>query len=310
MLPTTKPGSGFTLIELLVVIAVIAILIALLVPAVQRVRESANHTTCLNNLKQIGLATHHYHDVRSRLPASRLIVTDSLEFTPWSVMILPYLEQGDLYAKWDIRRKYVDQVNSAARTTTVPVYLCPTRRGSGPLSTYDPLPGFMGDYAACGGDRMSYDLLLDEGPGANGAMITASCTQANNVLTSWKERLRFKDIIDGTSQTLLIGEKHVPLGRFGDHSGDSAMFNGDNHRTAARVCGPAPSLGYNFDLARGPGDVDGTQERWERIFGSYHPGVCNFVFVDGSVQSLSVAIDPKILRLLAVRNDGQIIPPY
>ena len=296
---------GFTLIELLTVIAIIAILVGLLAPAVQRVRESANQTTCINNLKQIGLAVHNYHAARGRLPASRLMVTSGQEFATWGVLLLPYLEQHDLFAKWDLRKKYaIPRPTPRRGPTAVAVFTCPTRRTPGMQSTFDAKPGALGDYAACGGDRNSYDGLLDEGPGANGAMITALCTQTGGVLTSWRERLRFRDIVDGTSQTLLIGEKHVPLGRFGDHSGDAAMWNGDYHRTAARVAGTGPAA-YDFNLAQGPGDTDGGQERWERIFGSYHPGVCNFVFADGSVQTLSNDVSSTTLRLLAVRNDGE-----
>jgi prepilin-type N-terminal cleavage/methylation domain-containing protein/prepilin-type processing-associated H-X9-DG protein len=308
LLQRSGPRSGFTLIELLVVIAIVAILVALLAPAIQRVRESASRLTCTNNLKQLGIAVHNYHEAHRRLPASRLMVTSGQEFATWSVLLLPYLEQQALYAKWDLRRKYVDQLDDSVRTTPVSVFTCPARRSPGSLSTFDAKPGFLGDYAACGGDRLSYDGLLDEAPGANGAMVTALCTQTGGVLKTWRDRLRLRDITDGTSQTFLIGEKHVPVGRFGDHSGDSAMFDGDCHRTASRVAGPGPS--YDFNLAQGPTDIAGGQERWERIFGSAHPGTCNFVFADGSVQTLSIDVSPRTLRLLAVRNDGEIVPPY
>ena len=83
------------------------------------------------------------------------------------------------------------------------------------------------------------------------------------------------------------------------------MFNGDHHRTACRVAGPAAKLGYNFDLANGPTDLGTSQERWERIFGSAHPGVCQFVFCDGTVHSIGIDININVLRRLAVRNDGQ-----
>lgn len=304
----SAPHQGFTLIELLVVIAIIGILMALLVPAIQRVRESSSRTQCINHLKQIGLATHSYHDVRRMLPPSRIMVTSGQEFGTWSILLLPYLEQTALYNQWDLRYKYNYQTKNEARISSVATYTCPTRRPPGTLSSFDDFPGIVGDYAACGGSRVGYRGLLDDGADADGAMVTAGGTQVSGVLRSWKERLSFKNITDGTSRTFLFGEKHVPSKRWGDHSGDSCLFNGDNHRTAARVAGPF--TGYDFNLAQAPDDLAGGQGRWERIFGSYHPGICNFVFADGSVQTLNTDIPASTLRLLAIRDDGENIPAY
>src|SRR4051812_22257857 len=108
---------AFTLIELLVVIAIIAILIALLVPAVQKVRESANRATCQNNLKQMGLAVHSFHDANQFLPPSRLKDI----YVTWAVHILPYLEQGAFYNQWDIGLDYYSQAAGITQTP-VPLY--------------------------------------------------------------------------------------------------------------------------------------------------------------------------------------------
>src|SRR4051812_43231112 len=114
---------GFTLIELLVVIAVIAILIALLVPAVQKVRESANRATCQNNLKQIGLAIHNFHDSTGVLPPSRL----AKYLAGWPALILPYLEGDAVYQQWNLNKSFYLQP-SAALETPLPVFFCPARR--------------------------------------------------------------------------------------------------------------------------------------------------------------------------------------
>src|SRR5438128_8237330 len=124
--------TAFTLIELLVVIAIIAILIALLVPAVQKVREAAARTQCLNNLKQIGLALHSYHDVRRRLPPGGVsqITTpappSSEAGLSWQVLILPYIEQGNLSAKFDPTLGFRSTINWPLGLIQVPIYFCPS----------------------------------------------------------------------------------------------------------------------------------------------------------------------------------------
>jgi prepilin-type N-terminal cleavage/methylation domain-containing protein len=148
--PRVRPG--FTLIELLVVMAIIAILIGLMMPAVQAAREAANRTVCTNNLKQQGLAMQLFHNTHKAFPPSRL-ESDGMT---WAVFILPYLEQKDLYNCWTQNGSYFDQ-NATARLTALPIYFCPSRArgdintpsisGDNPPFGTQNIPGALGDYA-------------------------------------------------------------------------------------------------------------------------------------------------------------------
>lgn len=141
---------GFTLIELLVVIAIISILMGLLLPAVQKAREAASRISCANNLKQIGLALHHYENVHESLPPSRL----SDGYATWQVLILPFMEQDNLYQQWNLKSTYYQQ-NDLARRTPVKNYFCPTRRTGGTAPT-----------ASLSGDVPSSGVSEEHFPGA------------------------------------------------------------------------------------------------------------------------------------------------
>lgn len=302
MLRTTVDGRrGFTLIELLVVIAIIAILIGLLVPAVQKVREAANRTTCGNNLKQIGLACHSYHDANGFLPPSR--IWD--HWATWAVLILPYLEQSSLYNQWDIEDVYYNQTPQA-RAGQVPVYFCPSRRAPGLLSVSGDVPdngipnsnhtaGALGDYGGSAGD-FQYSGWFD-GVNANGAMTTGQPAAINGTkIHSWKGRVTFKMITDGTGNTLLAGEKQVPITQFGQGAGDGSVYNGDHEWNFARVAGPG------YPLCIGPND---TSTNYTARFGGPHTGICMFVFADGSIHSILVNTSTNLLGYFTCRNDGQ-----
>lgn len=319
--------SGFSLIELLVVISIIAVLIALLMPAVQKVREAANRTSCANNLKQIGLAVHNYHNEYDLLPPARI---DGAGHCTWAVLILPYLEQNSLYELWDIRRSYYYQ-SAEARQTPVKIYFCPARRAPGQLSTSGDvpgdapiptgtfaqnLPGALGDYA-CAIHHNGTVNTATTPPSMNyiyatGSIIRCQATGLGNwqnpITGSWQSRTSLRSLTDGTSNTLLFGEKHVRPDRLGqretqpgdatqsfDGDGDNCIYNGDNYDNFARVAGPG------FGLARYP------QEPYNMNFGSYHPGICQFVLADGSVRPLAISIDGDTLRRLVQRDDGDPI---
>jgi prepilin-type N-terminal cleavage/methylation domain-containing protein len=290
--------GGFTLIELLVVIAIIAVLVGLLLPAVQKVREAAFRMKCQNNLKQIGLALHMFNNDYDRLPPSRL---SDLHAT-WAVLIMPYLEQGNLYRQWDIPATYYSQT-PAARTTSVPVYFCPSRRsqGTAPLASVSGdqdddggggghVPGALGDYAGSTGTNNCDGA--DCGGAPNGA-FRVDYDQFGRYVGS----VRFAEIADGLSNTFMVGEKHVQQNAFGQGPLDCSLYNGDYWVCSTRSAGPAyPLVTDRFSP--------------NAAFGSYHTAVCVFLLCDGSVRSVANNTDPTVLGLLAAIADGQAIPDY
>ncbi|MCI0459998.1 MAG: DUF1559 domain-containing protein [Gemmataceae bacterium] len=286
--------AAFTLIELLVVIAIIAVLIGLLLPAVQKVREAANRMQCANNLKQIGLAIHSYHDAQGALPYSRRDPGDT-----WAVLLMPYIEQDTLYTRWTGDRRYYLQTRQA-RETPVPLYFCPSRRGpaGSPLSLEldddngrgTHVPGALSDYAACSGNPSGYAdyNTRDFETGTVPTGLTASNGCFWRRTTGWRP-VTFQTVTDGLSNTIFIGEKHIRPGRFG-RSPDLAIYNGDRENAITKKAGVGAAL------AREP-NASGSA-----IFGSWHPGVCQFVMGDGSVRALAVSIDLSALGWLAQRT--------
>jgi prepilin-type N-terminal cleavage/methylation domain-containing protein len=308
---------GFSLIELLVAIAIIAVLIGLLLPAVQRVREAANLARCMNNLKQIGTACHVYHEACDKLPPS-LLADHSVS---WSVLLLPYLEQGNLYSEWNITLEYYDSANATARVIPVRTYFCPSRN-TNPISTTGDVPdtggvqtpGATGDYASCGGDYSWPNPLWMTGYGtdrvwgspepmrANGAIVTSTYPYVfptPTPLLGWSGRLELRDLTDGTSTTILFGEKH-PMDAAVLGLGTGSIYNGDWEPNFARVAGPV------FPIA--PSDQNSTFAPWPwACFGGPHANGCLFVMGDGHVVPISSSIDTTTLGRLACRNDGEVV---
>jgi prepilin-type N-terminal cleavage/methylation domain-containing protein len=325
---------GFTLIELLVVIAIIGILIALLLPAVQKVREAANRIKCGNNLKQIGLAMHNYHDSFGALPPDRI----AMGWATWCVLILPYIEQDNVYKLWDIQKRYYEQgtpIGSANDPCPINIktYFCPSRRGLPTAPTADPYPkshladggvprpGGMSDYANNGGHDGS-DGALQEGtwtsnpPGLN-LDSTSPVVPLGTLCVNFRSNTNFASITDGLSNTFLVGEKYIypaDLGGTGTTT-DGAVYSSSNGEedTFRRFVGKSGTVyRYIVPTIQDPGNNFGlNNSEWaNKAFGSWHPGICQFVFCDGSVKPIPNNIDINTLQLLGVRNDGQVIPEY
>ncbi len=335
--------AAFTLIELLVVIAIIAILIALLVPAVQQVREAAARSSCQNNLKQIGLAIHSYHDANRFLPPDRLVN----DWPTWAVLILPYMEHADAFNNWDLRFRTSEQPNTGTAKDPLLVkianYYCPSRRtmataelskpytyatGAGP--NVNMAAAATGDYVSVAGTANNDGALLISDPiGVSGATPLKTRNDFNTLagpgamLLSWNSRSRFLTITDGTSNTAIIGEKFIRANSFQGKNEDRSVYDGNNQNNFRRFLGrdivkpftnppnylatdPPNPLFDDPTLQNNPTDpATGLVIQLNQCFGSNHHGVVEFVFADGSVHGLSVNTSIDVLTFIGLPQDGQ-----
>ncbi len=280
---------GFTLIELLVVIAIIAILIALLLPAVQQAREAARRSSCQNNLKQIALAMHNYHDTYSTLPMGM----NPQIYGPL-VAILPNLDQTNLQQLYDFNQYYTTPVNLNAINQTLQVYLCPTMTlpRSVPDSPCDE-PGGPSSYGcSIGTNNLGTDGLFDG--------------YAN---FSAPRPVRFRDIRDGQTNTIMIGEFNY---RLEDYTWSAFSCPGDASKHGQSRWGsyrwapayPGVSLGdtsgdFNVNLSANRGT-------WR----SDHAGGAQFALGDGSVRFIGENISAVVLDRLATRAGGEVIGDF
>ena len=319
---------GFTLVELLVVIAIIGVLVALLLPAVQAAREAARRTQCANHLKQLGLGAQNFHDVRLFLPPARLgnkPVTDQ-GWVTWAVLLLPYIEQQNYYQQWDLSKTY-EAHNVAVTRNAIPVYFCPSRRKPTQVFSNDNPSGGLSDYAACSGtgngdgvNDNTQNIGNGNYQGVNGAMIGSRYSANGNTLLEWNGIIRLASITDGTSNTFLIGEKHIRrLNQQGTapfqmgQSDDRTVYTSRNDNNFRRFAGRGIEMnmptGEIYAVAR-YNFIDITQMQDNRSFGSRHPGICQFVLCDGSVIAIKETINIDTYGRLANREDGQVIGDF
>ncbi|WP_020467857.1 DUF1559 domain-containing protein [Zavarzinella formosa] len=291
-----KRRGAFTLIELLVVIAIIAILIGLLLPAVQKIREAANRMKCTNNLKQMGLALHAYHDAYGKFPSGHYSTSNDgpLIYTTWMVQILPYIEQSNLYTQtttWlNANPNYPWVAANPSIAVVMPMYVCPsnslpTQCTAAAAGTNTPVA--LTSYLGCAGTSSNSPISGD------GVLYSDS-------------QVRIADITDGTSTTAVVGERPASAdmnwgwwaGAYGTGGGDGDCVLGSRDVALTASFGaPATAVGLR------PGKT--TNQADAAHWWSLHTSGANFLFGDGSIRYLSYAAD-SVLPQLLTRAGGEV----
>jgi prepilin-type N-terminal cleavage/methylation domain-containing protein len=294
----TNVRRGFTLIELLVVIAIIAILIALLLPAVQQAREAARRTQCRNNLKQIGLAVHNYHDQNNLVPPGWVGVTggqpdiEGMNGWSWGSKLLPQIDQAPLYGQINFSLSVADPVHANVRTRSLAAFRCPSDTGAEKWTILDEADGttpvaelatanYVGvfgieDFHACEGQPAPFTCA------GSGAFFHNS-------------RVRFADMTDGLSNLILVGERRSDQA-LGWYSTWSGVIPGGEEA-----------------IARPLGGCDHTPNHRDNHFedfSSQHVGGSHFVLGDGSVRFIGENIDLGIYQHLATRSAGDLVTDF
>jgi len=304
-----RSRRGFTLIELLVVIAIISILIGLLLPAVQKVRAAAARMACTNNMKQIGLALHNYHEVNGRFPPSGTGPVPPDPSTPpkfanhgpWP-FVLPYLEQDAVYQLYRFDRHWFDPVNEPARVKHLRILQCPSakqdRVGQGTVDPANPAVGACTDYAP----TQRVDAMLVQSGFISSPADFSGVMCGELEWPVMKVTARIEDISDGKSQTIMVTE---------DAGRPAAWRMGQSFPGYVKggpwASGPNSIVlrGYNPESGQygGPCAINCTNDK--EVY-SFHTGGANAVFADGSVRFLKSSISIQTLAALITRAGGEV----
>jgi len=340
----SRKRLGFTLIELLVVIAIIAILVALLLPAVQQAREAARRSSCKNNLKQIGLAMHNYHDVHTVFPPGLINSGQIATTTPYSfslnhtafTMILPYVEQAPLYDLFNSQIASgqafdsagpptlgwnASGVNATVVGTFIPVYNCPSDDAPQRV-TYNGTSYYRFTNAASSNYILPSGHLSGRDSGNWNAYKSSTVTLLNGKVVQWRSMFgnnsstRMRDLKDGTSSTIMVSEtrqeriNHDVYGAYwgaGKHMGNFARAIGSDKRFRINA-----SAKDDFCCVGGSGwccsSPPNNPYGW--VASSTHTGGAQFTMADGSVRLLSENIDYSTYCLLNYTNDGQVVGEF
>ncbi len=287
--------KGFTLIELLVVIAIIAILIGLLLPAVQKVREAAARTQCQNNMKQFGLALHNYESTNGKLPASRQTVGTDKKFRSWTPVALAYIEQGNTGNKWDYTTRWDLGGNYNLSLTTFKLFKCPsapdTRRPAeikiGGVGSKVQVPLGLGDYGSL--NEVKVDFY-------NGTTTGTAPGDATGILVKGMDT-RITAVTDGLSNTIMLGEDagRPDFWQNGKMTGALA----DNGQGWAD-----PDCGFSMSSTSTACAVNCSNNG---EFYSFHTGVVNVTMGDGSVRSIQAAVPPTSLAAMVTARGGEVV---
>jgi prepilin-type N-terminal cleavage/methylation domain-containing protein len=296
-----RARRAFTIVELLVVIAVIGILVALLLPAVQMARESANRMSCQNNLKQIGLAVRNYEVTFRAMPPRRNLTAGYTR--GWGPSILPYVEQEPLRGNYRFDKDFYAPENAANIAANLPIFLCPSSTGPRMITVVQ--NGITAQGAA--GDYFGPNSFASSKYGIVSLSANVQVTAMDDIVRP----RRLADIRDGLSSTLLITEQ---AGRadFFIHGKKQASNAG---LSQAQSWGPWASyqvfqvevFGADGITKDGPGDTCTINCNNSQGVYSFHPGGAEAVFVDGSVHLLPESLDPNILFALVTINGGEAI---
>ena len=364
---------AFTLVELLVVIAIIGVLIALLLPAVQAAREAARRSQCSNNLKQMGIGIHNFHDTRGGLPPSNYYNRDGV--TLW-VFLYPFIEQQALWEFFLQDSPFFDMGKLRYHTNfwthpsgypvemknamgSISMYRCPTRRGGGvhitPKNDPNGVEGPQIDYAYVFASSADIDIgwwtsghvhaysngvIIGQclrGPFRRASVQGGDAIVFNSIDNEYQYlvedpqapqirngnfslTMTFASIIDGLSNQIFIGDKHIPVGRLGLSEWVDGGWNySDGSYLQANgwaIVGPMRlfrSSHRNIPICRpddyGPDDpkIADTNTLERPGFGSWHPMICQFLLGDGSVRSFSVTTPLPILEALSFVDDGVVV---
>lgn len=304
-------GHGFTLVELLVVIAIIGALVGLLLPAVQAAREAARRMSCSNNVKQLGLAMHNYHDTFGVFPYGW-----DQRGAVWSTHILPQIEQGNIYdtlifqesgpGNWDAN----GSPNETAAGTYVATFRCPSMSQPEHISNNGiPLRVPASYRGSAGSESSSDDTSTIVIPGTK----SLENLDQDGIFYACS-RTKFRDILDGTSHTLMLGESYTDPFFVKDGQGMDYWYIGSPQADPCRCDGGTGGTEFSEVVGTTIAKINARRTQptlhgrlMELSFGSYHIGGAQFAFCDGSIKFITDSIDMEIYKGLGSR-DGHEVP--